>query len=476
MITRRIENSGALKISQNGVLAGAIVISLALHFLIASLLPRIHDANARFGLVALRSPGNVSVTLKSPARPTTKQPAKGVKPSSPIPHSHTVKSDKNTLKKLDSPLKVATKIREPIITTSVVSPHASFPSVTSSKRNEKAATTSKIATSVTKLTAKPVMPAGQNKDKDDFDSDTGLLAQPRLSNGPLATPSPAPPPLEALRGQRPEGESRETALVDARESEPNVSKTEQANFATTAQTKTNPNKDDLREAVNMATERSLLTSRGGKTPDSGTLPPTDTAISSAFIPHGLPFRPIAKSDDTTPSKTPPLRIVYLVDISGSMAEEGKMERVRFALSDALSELRPQDSFQIIAFSDTAAQLTGPQLLEATAENLQIGRESISKLQPNGATNLSTALELALKLSELTHIVILSDGSPSEGITGLNELRNFLRLHNISHARLIALAIGVDMAPTSPELLKTLAEESGGAFRNISIFPAPPSRQ
>jgi hypothetical protein len=101
----------------------------------------------------------------------------------------------------------------------------------------------------------------------------------------------------------------------------------------------------------------------------------------------------ARSDDG-----PPIHIVYVIDISGSMEEGGKILRVRDAMEKALSELRNEDYFNIVFFSDRAT-LFAPTMRPATASNVSAGVLSVGVNEPNGATNLSAALDLALELAE-----------------------------------------------------------------------------
>src|SRR5215212_9498805 len=59
---------------------------------------------------------------------------------------------------------------------------------------------------------------------------------------------------------------------------------------------------------------------------------------------------ISPKDDWSDQEYSAKDVVFVVDTSGSMADEGKMEKARSALLYAVSILRPQDRFNIISFA------------------------------------------------------------------------------------------------------------------------------
>ena len=59
---------------------------------------------------------------------------------------------------------------------------------------------------------------------------------------------------------------------------------------------------------------------------------------------------ISPKDDWSDQEYSAKDVVFVVDTSGSMAEEGKMEKARAALLYGVRILRPQDRFNIISFA------------------------------------------------------------------------------------------------------------------------------
>ena len=112
----------------------------------------------------------------------------------------------------------------------------------------------------------------------------------------------------------------------------------------------------------------------------------------------------------------PRDVTFVMDVSGSMAGT-KLEQARRAGEALLGALQPTDRFRVIAFSsDVRAFRDGWQA--ATAPNLRAAREFLRDLRAEGSTNISGALEEALRASEsgerLPLTLFLTDGAPTVG--------------------------------------------------------------
>ncbi len=139
----------------------------------------------------------------------------------------------------------------------------------------------------------------------------------------------------------------------------------------------------------------------------------------------------------------PREVVFIIDTSGSMHGESIKEAAQ-ALRYALGKLTPQDSFNIIAFSDQAVLLFGkPKKANEKARNE--AKRFVDRLTAAGGTELSRALEAALDdtvdSGRLRQIVLLTDGAVG------NEAALFrLIRRSIGDSRLFTIGIG--SAPNS----------------------------
>jgi Ca-activated chloride channel homolog len=90
----------------------------------------------------------------------------------------------------------------------------------------------------------------------------------------------------------------------------------------------------------------------------------------------------------------PRDVAFVVDVSGSMSG-GKIEQARAAGLALLATLRPIDRFRIIDFASDVRSFRDD-AVPATRENLAAARRYIERLEANGGTNISGALDEALR--------------------------------------------------------------------------------
>jgi len=169
----------------------------------------------------------------------------------------------------------------------------------------------------------------------------------------------------------------------------------------------------------------------------------------------------------------PIHIVYLLDSSGSMNDNGKIVKAKNALKQALSELKPKDSFDIANF-DTRTHIFAEELLPATPENIQQGMDYVDHIRLRNNTNISGALELALGLKNVTHIYLMSDGKPEGpyGLHNFDEILQFVREQNTHKVKINTLALGLGDNFEGMELLKSIAKENNGDYAYINLKNEP----
>ncbi|MBC8103119.1 MAG: VWA domain-containing protein [Cytophagales bacterium] len=171
----------------------------------------------------------------------------------------------------------------------------------------------------------------------------------------------------------------------------------------------------------------------------------------------------------------PVRVIYVLDISGSMQEDNRLDKAKQALKQALQELTPQDTFNVIIFSDEAfAYARTPR--PATVGRISGGEAFVENMQPHGATNYSAALTLAFAQPDATHIVFMSDGLPTLGV-GVNDqtmelegdtLRRWVRQQNAGRTHILTLGLGSGPKWDGIELLRDIANDNGGTFKYIDL--------
>lgn len=156
-------------------------------------------------------------------------------------------------------------------------------------------------------------------------------------------------------------------------------------------------------------------------------------------------------------------VVFVVDTSGSMAEEGKMEKARAALLYGVRILRPEDRFNVISFAGEE-RLMESGLIAADDKGRQRGEAFVKALKPVGGTNINGSLLASLsQFGEDNRerpkiIVFLTDGLPTVGTTNVNQIVDNVRKASKPGVRLFTFGVGYDVNTT---LLDKLAAENGG---------------
>src|SRR5216684_3035982 len=162
-----------------------------------------------------------------------------------------------------------------------------------------------------------------------------------------------------------------------------------------------------------------------------------------------------------PAKRMPVEMLYMIDVSGSMAGTS-IQQAREALLQALDRLGPNDRFGILAFSSGYHEFASEPLI-ATAENLVAARRFVQHLEADGGTEMLPALLHLMRKPEipgyLRHIVLLTDGDLG------NEEEIFAALRQcLGGARLYTVAIG-----SAPNffLATKMAQFGRGTFTHIA---------
>ncbi|MFU8829515.1 MAG: VWA domain-containing protein, partial [Phycisphaerales bacterium] len=134
----------------------------------------------------------------------------------------------------------------------------------------------------------------------------------------------------------------------------------------------------------------------------------------------------------------PVELVFVLDVSGSMS--GKpIEQSKAAMRRALRSMQPDDTFQIVRFSNTVSRFS-PQPVEATQKNIERGLEYIESLRAGGGTMLVDGLRESLAApadrQRLRYVVFLTDGFIG------NEAQVFASIHDmLGTARIFSFGVG-----------------------------------
>jgi Ca-activated chloride channel family protein len=151
------------------------------------------------------------------------------------------------------------------------------------------------------------------------------------------------------------------------------------------------------------------------------------------------------------------RTVIVLDRSASM-RGAAIEQARKAIEACLAALGPDDSFGLVAFSNTVESLHST-LQPASSENREDARAFLRNVKAEGGTELAAGFEAAARMLNDAggDILILTDGQ----VAGTEQILAQARATNI---RLFCLGIG---SASQDRFLSLLARETGGVSRFVT---------
>lgn len=172
---------------------------------------------------------------------------------------------------------------------------------------------------------------------------------------------------------------------------------------------------------------------------------------------------LSPKDDMSERELVNKDIVFVLDTSGSMADEGKMDKAKNALLFGVRTLREGDRFNIVNFAGEE-HLMERKLISADAAGKKRGEEFVNKLRPTGGTNINDSLIASLKQFEKGDrpkmLVFMTDGNPTVGITDAEKIVANLKAakSNDVDVRIFPFGFGYDVNTT---LLDRIGTENSG---------------
>jgi Ca-activated chloride channel homolog len=167
--------------------------------------------------------------------------------------------------------------------------------------------------------------------------------------------------------------------------------------------------------------------------------------------------------DPATLERPPLNLVVVVDRSGSMASDGRMEKVKQGLHILVDSLLPGDRLALVQFDDQVDTLS---TLDAEPD-LEALHAQVTAMFPRGSTNIYGGLDAGFAIAATAwdperqnRIMLLSDGLATAGVTDTSQIIEMADGYLADGMALTTIGVGLEF---DVELMRGLAERGAGNF-------------
>jgi len=211
--------------------------------------------------------------------------------------------------------------------------------------------------------------------------------------------------------------------------------------------------------------------------DYGDAPPEEAEF--ALHAEGAPS-PFARGDryyllrfnlrgrEVAAQNRPAAMLTFVVDVSGSMAQENRLGLVKRALGLLLDELRADDRISLVVYGSR-----GRIVLEPT-NNHEIIRRAIMELRPEGSTNAEEGLRLAYEQAArhrrdgaIHRVILCSDGVANVGRTSAEAILE--RVHEEAQKGIELTTVGFGMGSYNDVLMEQLADRGNGRYAYVDTL-------
>ena len=163
-------------------------------------------------------------------------------------------------------------------------------------------------------------------------------------------------------------------------------------------------------------------------------------------------------------------LTFLIDVSGSMGDNNKLETVKQALGMLVNELRPSDTVGIVVFTTQAREVLQPTSASEKSRIVSV----INSLRPENSTNVQDGLTLAYKMASrayrkglINHVVLCSDGVANVAGTSADTI--LAQAKEYATRDITLSTVGVGMGNYNDVILEQLADKGNGNYSYVDTL-------
>lgn len=175
-----------------------------------------------------------------------------------------------------------------------------------------------------------------------------------------------------------------------------------------------------------------------------------------------------KGQSLKPSEYPQANFVFLIDTSGSMDSEDKIDLLKSSLKSLVDVLDPKDRISIITYSGTVKKL-----LESTpASEAKKIKNAIDKLTASGSTAGGAAMKMAYEECRRNYIkdgnnrvIMGTDGDFNVGVKNTDELLEMVQ--DYAEDGIYLTVCGFGWGNLNDSMMETVSNKGNGTYEYIA---------
>ena len=163
-------------------------------------------------------------------------------------------------------------------------------------------------------------------------------------------------------------------------------------------------------------------------------------------------------------------LTFVIDVSGSMSQENRLELVKKALTLLVNQLRPTDKVGIVVYGSRGRLVLPHTGIEQRGKILA----AINSLAPGGSTNAAEGLRIGYDLAwrnagvnHINRVILCSDGVANVGNTGPDEILKEIRTYVDKGITLSTVGFG--MGNYNDVLMEQLANTGDGNYAYVDTL-------
>ncbi len=166
----------------------------------------------------------------------------------------------------------------------------------------------------------------------------------------------------------------------------------------------------------------------------------------------------------------PAILTFVIDVSGSMNRENRLELVKKSLRILVGQLTPRDRIGIAVYGSQGKKIMGHKGLKEKNRIL----EAIDSLRPEGSTNAEEGIRIGYKMASqafvggnINRVILCSDGVANVGKTGPDDIFEMIKAKTKKGITLSALGFG--MSNYNDVLMEQLGDKGNGHYAYVDTI-------